>query len=144
MSRPVQSKPTQDIGIAQRFSLFRKQYIDEKQIRAAEAIGMPQAYLSQVENGTRPLTLKYIKVLVDKFQLNTEWLTKNVGEKQLRNPAKPTASTSLGAAHDAIKTLETVIENQNFIMKGMLSRIEKQDKLIAALQARMDKMEDGK
>lgn len=144
MARPVQSKPTQDIGIANRFALFRKQFVDKNQTRAADALGMPQGYLSQIENGTRPLALRYIKILVEKFQLNAEWLTKNVGEKQLRKPAKPTASTSLSAAHDAIKTLETAISNMEFIMKGMLSRIEKQDKLIESLQKRMDKMEDGK
>ena len=64
MSKPVQSKPTQDIGVAQRFSLFRKKYVEQNQTRAAEAIGMPQAYLSQIENGTRPIAFKYIKGLV--------------------------------------------------------------------------------
>lgn len=128
-----------DNGVANRFHEFRVKYIDKGQEEAAKKLGVSQSWLSYAESGKRRIRLDVVETMVQKFHLNTEWLTTGRGPKQTKNPEKPTAASSLSGIATEVsiirKTLEifeanlahayTLIERQNLIIEDLKNQVEK-------------------
>ncbi|MFI5453546.1 helix-turn-helix domain-containing protein [Pedobacter sp. UC225_61] len=68
-----------NLGIAGRFQTFRKKYISRSGVEAAKELNISQAGISRMENGIDPINSEIIKKLIDKFQLNKQWLLDNIG-----------------------------------------------------------------
>jgi transcriptional regulator with XRE-family HTH domain len=59
----------------------------------AEHLGITQTAYSMIENGFRPLSAKYVKLLVSTFGVSEEWLTAGNGQIFASSPYKAEFST---------------------------------------------------
>ncbi|WP_219223352.1 hypothetical protein [Pedobacter antarcticus] len=140
-------EPKFDKGIANRFGLFRKKFISTNQTEAAKELGFTQGWLSQIESAKRSVDFKLTKVLIEKYNLNTEWLTTGTGT-WTSAPIKAQGGLlgkSIKELTQAIETLEgklatlerTVLisqANETFFINRMEKFIEQQQKFIADQQ----------
>ena len=54
----------------------------------AEHLGITQTAYSMIENGFRPLSAKYVKLLASTFGVSEEWLTQGAGQMFATSPYK--------------------------------------------------------
>jgi transcriptional regulator with XRE-family HTH domain len=135
---------TIDPEIGQRLHQFRKKHVDPVLRKAAEKIGTSHPWLSQMENGKRPVNGNVIMKLVMDYDLNTDWLSTGNGDMKTSGPGKYTAATSLTQAFKEIDIIQKAFKMTTANLNHALKILEQQDKKITSLQKRMDKMEDGK
>lgn len=56
------------------------------QTEFAKHLGITQTAYSMIESGSRPLALKYVKVICSAFNVNEKWLCNGEGEMFLSSP----------------------------------------------------------
>ncbi|MTN45977.1 helix-turn-helix domain-containing protein [Turicibacter sanguinis] len=56
------------------------------QTEFAKCLGITQTSYSMIENGTRPLLDRHIKVVCSEFNINEQWLKHGIGEMYLSSP----------------------------------------------------------
>lgn len=56
------------------------------QSKFAEHLGLTQTAYSMIENGKRPLSNKYIKIICSEFGINENWLRNGLGEMFSASP----------------------------------------------------------
>jgi transcriptional regulator with XRE-family HTH domain len=126
-------KPTFDKAIGERFGFFRNKYISTSQAQAALQTGINQSYFSLIETGRKSPGYKVINSLVNKYNLNTEWLLTGKGEPVMK---QDTPDTNMGttlqrliAANRELETKVLAMEKTMLIMEKnqefFLARIEK-------------------
>lgn len=69
-----------------RFKEMRKK-LNLSQIQLGNSLGLSSSGISNIENGTRNVTDKHIKLLVATFNINEEWLKNGTGAMQLPTDA---------------------------------------------------------
>ena len=138
MARPLKvntSGTKHDINKATRLRNFRIQFVNKNLTLAARDLGISKSTLSEVERGLKPINMVIMDVFISKYNLNAEWLTSGLGDKQIKGKAKPTAATSLMTAHDEILNIKQ-------FLKGMEARETSLWNRLDALQKRMDRLEE--
>jgi transcriptional regulator with XRE-family HTH domain len=94
-----------DLGMAYRFSEFRKKHIDKSQVVASKRLKCSQATLSYIERGMMPITSAQLKLMEKEFSLNPKWILS--GEKPMLKDGKQKTNTILDVKYldDRIDTL---------------------------------------
>lgn len=72
------------LTINERFKEIRLN-LNKTQADFGEQCGLGRAVIANIENNRSPVTPLYIKVVVDNFGVNEEWLIKGTGDHVPRN-----------------------------------------------------------
>ena len=125
--------PKHDMAIAARFKEYRKKYVSNNSIEAAQEIGIPQSRISRIESGEQPVTMPLIKLLTKKFGLNSDWLLYNVGKPT--DAAKKISSLEKGMAlQDKVHELITQVQILSVNQTKLWNIVEQQAKTIEDLK----------
>ena len=120
---PLKEKTTFNRDMANRYRLFREKYVDKNQEIAAEILGIHQTTISKVESAQIGIGAKSTKVMVEKYNLSTKWLTTGSGDDRVL--PKNYDSTLRGKN---ITQLRNMVEN----LEGKVLTIEKQMQIMQA------------
>ncbi|MEQ7800525.1 helix-turn-helix transcriptional regulator [Pedobacter sp. ASV1-7] len=123
---------------AKRFKDFRTTIIDKVQMRAAEKMNITRGFLSSLESGSKRPGLDLVELLIEKYNLNTEWLATGLGDKQTTGPAKPTVRGSLSQAHADLSTMRQSMKILHSNLNQLYDIIEKQQKQIDTLTQKIE------
>ncbi len=143
MARHVSTPPLKnvDLKMAERFHYFRKKYVDENMVKAADKIGISKTWISNVESGQRPINnLKVVNSLITKFGLNQEWLATGQGDEK-KEPQVSTETTKIRDVHQDVVTIERSLKILQNNINKMFDILEKQNKIIEQLNGRIENLE---
>lgn len=126
-----------DKDIAKRLYEFRTIFVDKSQRKAAEKLGITNAWLSYAESGQRRVRMDLVEKLVKDYDLNSEWFTTGKGPKQTKNPEKPTAASSLSAVHQEVLIIKKTLTIFEANLTHAFKLIETQGKVIEELQRQL-------
>ena len=104
--------------IGARFKHFRESVLNLSQDEMAEQLGATQRTISFIETGKQSITTKILTKATSKYRLNSEWLTRGVG--QPISDKKPDID-----AIDNMQVRITVMENQIAKLSGMVETMLK-------------------
>ncbi|WP_316745130.1 hypothetical protein [Pedobacter antarcticus] len=107
--KEIKDQTRYDLGMAARYSLFRKKYVDENTYVAADMLGITQPTISFIESGKRGIGAKATKVMVSKYKLNMNWLTTGQGTEQIEGQQK---ETELGKSITDVRTKVLELESK--------------------------------
>lgn len=117
-----------DKTFAKRLKNFRQQYIHKRQITASEMLNIAQSSLSYMESGKSPIKIEFLSLLIEKFDLNQEWLFTGTGNPTSKKTPKPAASLDLKNLNEELALLKKQIQimelNQDHLLK-IVSNLEK-------------------
>jgi transcriptional regulator with XRE-family HTH domain len=95
--------------LANRLQVFRKQYIDKSQNKAAEKLGIPQSTLSFMESGKLAIRFEFIDKLVKGWKLNADWFRTGNGNPIDKTPPKENLITDINALNEEMLLLKKQI-----------------------------------
>ncbi|RNL54541.1 hypothetical protein [Pedobacter jejuensis] len=123
-----------DLGVAQRFKEFRKEFVANNMIEAEPLLNLAKSQISRIERGEEPITVATIKLLVINYDLNRDWLLDNQGNKQKKDLSKKTGLATMNEMGDRIDTLSNEISILKQNLKKAWEIIERHDSEIDKLQ----------
>ncbi len=112
--KEIKDQTRYDLGMAARYSLFRKKYVDENMYVASEILGITQPSISFIESGKRGIGAKATKVMVSKYKLNMNWLTTGQGTDRIEGPQK---ETPLGKTINDLRSKVLELQSEIIEMK---------------------------
>lgn len=117
----VTPKESHDMILANRLTIFRKQYIDKSQNQASKKLGMAQSALSYMESGKMPIRFEFIAKLEKEYHLNQEWFSTGTGKPTDKNPKKVGLLVDINLINEELASLKNYIKkmelNQNYMLK---------------------------
>lgn len=140
MARPLKTstdKSKHDIEKATRLRNFRIQFVNPSLTAAARELGINKSTLSEVERGLKPINMMIMDAFISKYSLNAEYLTSGLGDKQIKGKAKPTAASSLSAAHDEILNIKQFLKGMEARETSLWKHIESLEKKVSALESQL-------
>lgn len=116
-----------DIEVAKRFAQFRLQFIAKNQEEAAKILDIGQATVSRLEQGTTPMSVAVLAILVKHYYLNIDWLLTGKGKMQDKVEVKNTTVTDITAIKGdmqlILKQLKMLQANYTYTVNKMNDRI---------------------
>lgn len=122
-----------------RVLFFRTKHISESQKEASDKLGITVGHLSNVETGKKSVSKKLFEKLYNDFNMNPEWFNTGNGPER-KEKEKPTAASSLIAAHTAIKALEKSIKMISASMTHYTKIIERLDAKVEELTREVESL----
>jgi len=110
---------------------YLRNNLNISQEQLGKAIGISKSGISAIENGTRNVTEKHIKLLANAYNVNEEWLRYGTGEifEQLTDQEKVIKYTTIllkdtkSSIAESIKNLITIYEQLDDTSKEVLEKI---------------------
>lgn len=96
------------------------------QTNFAKHLGLTQTAYSMIENGNRPLSDKYIKVICSEFGVNENWIRTGSGNIYLSSPYEK----------ELINIFENLTpESQDYLLKMAKELLDTQEKLLKSKES---------
>ena len=118
-----------DLGQAQRFRIFRKQYIDNNSATASTHLGIPQSRISGIESGKFPISQPLINKLESMYNLNKYWLLDNTGtplKGEVKSRPTPLVLSELGDKVDQLTTQVLILTSNLDRAWKIIERLDKE------------------